>query len=380
MDQYYENGNKNERKRKHFLLWLAIIIPFLIVGTVVGILIINQLTSNESGSSDATIEIPTQKGLVLAEQIIASVHATIPLNGNMPLYYECALTPNGECTETLVDAPQRESSVIMALHEIGTRLGNTTYTTTARRLVDASLILCEKGELSHCEWQFLAFDAFYAITGDERYKKAMLKTDEILLADYSYEELVDRTIPARIYRLYDVTGDKKYLDRLVTIADETLRVPLDERTNNAFIYFSGDYQVRERSLQTIWAIYVPAYEATGDEKYLRAAQEFFAEANVGERARYRSIGGVAAMLLGSDALFTLAKLDPENAAFYRSEATGLLSDVLQASTDTAENEKATGDYMVIVEKTKYVNLTGFLALQLATYTPDQLYELAVRRF
>ena len=382
MDPNYGNNSNEITKSHRSWLWIAIVIPFLVVGIVVGILITTQIRSAKIDADMQTQirEVPTASGTALSEKIATSF--IVPAqreDGSFVLTYDCNnTTANEPCIpQESQNFPQWESMAIIALQLVGESTNNQTLVERAQKSLERSLNLCLSGEDErYCSWQLFAFHEYFMRTQDERYVRAMELAQERLLADYPYATLVDNNIPITLQLLYEATGKEVYKDRLVTHADATLATPLHERKENNFIYFSADYPVRERSLQTIWAVYVPAYEATGDRKYLEAAREFFLQANIGQRARYLSIGGIAALLKGADALFTLAELDPEHASFYNQEGTAILANVIRDSLDSTENRKVNGDYALITSSnTKTTNLSAFLAILLQKHAPEHMFEL-----
>ena len=190
----------------------------------------------------------------------------------------------------------------------------------------------------------------------------MLKVAGNVTSERSVRELVSYNLPVKWWRLYHATGERIYLDQLTETADEQLESYPEERINDDLVYQIGGFEVRKYDLPMIWALYLPAYEASGDKKYITPAIEFFRAAELSNHTdKFFDMTTTGDLVKGTEALITLAKADPENKDFYLQEIQNILKAVLENRWDTPGNTIVNGDYGILVSPTeKATNIQGWV--------------------
>jgi len=357
----------------------AILVPFLIVAAIFVYFLVTQMDTDSEADVEKTQS--STSGLELALNMTHFIESTLTPENVFTLRYTCSLTPNGMCVPEGTDSSSNEGNgpvphsgyAILSFYNTGNKTNNPEMAERSRILTDTMVDRC-KDDTLYCEWNFFPLYRFAIDTGDAKYKNAMLSITDTLLKDYTYDEYISNNIPSKLNMIYEVSGDEKFKDKLVEIAEETLATPLENRNDNDFVYLSDSgYAVREGSIQTVWGIYIPAYLATKNAAYRDAARDYFLNAELAEKAQYTSVAGVTALVKGVEALTAMETIDPQYAPFYKDEAHKIMQYLIQQFVDTPENEKATADYGVIVGTEKLVNMTGWVASTLANEMPEEIF-------
>ncbi|HEY4487865.1 MAG TPA: hypothetical protein VI483_03835, partial [Candidatus Paceibacterota bacterium] len=225
-----------------------------------------------------------------------------------------------------------------------------------------------------CEWNFFPLHLYYKATGDQKYKDAMMKVVGSVMKERPLKELIDNNIPVKWWRLYDATGDELYKDHLIAIADKELSTRTAQKNLGKTVYTTdGGYEVKSYDMPIIWALYVPAYLASKDERYLRFIQDFYKAAEIEKNTNYFwGATDTGNLIKGLEAMLMVAPEDPENAEMYRTKVKTALEALMKDRWDTPENKKFNGDYGFLVSPTaKATNIQGWIIALFMTLQDEQ---------
>lgn len=293
--------------------------------------------------------------------------------GTFNLFFECD-RGNGTCAPINNDEPPHMGYSIMSLKLVGEETGNTAYITKADTILKTALERCET-DTKYCEWNFFPLFHYYKETGDPLYRDAMVKLGDLLLAERSFGDLVSQNIPVKWWRLYDITKEEKYKDRLLIMADKVLENPISDLTKTKEVYTTGGFSVDNMVTQTIWAVVVPAYRVSNDEKYLAFAETYFDKAKIEDNADKFLVSqtGAAALIKGLEAILDISSLDASQSSTYMARAKKISEFILQKGWDTPNRKLANGDYGILVSPTrKATNLQGWFTVLLLKLGTEKL--------
>jgi len=319
----------------------------------------------------------TLTGLEVATDAVRFVDAALDENtGYFHLTYECERESSTCNPVDNSDEPPHSGYAIMSLKRVGTANGDEAMAAKADAVLDKAIERCDS-DSRFCEWNFFPLHAYYMATKDQKYKDAMMKVVESVMKERSLKDLIDNNIPVKWWRLYDATGDERYKKHLIDIADKELAERAAQKTLGTVVYTTKDgYEVKSYDMPVIWALYVPAYFASNDERYLSFISDFYAHADVENNTNYfwgkKDTGN---LIKGLEAMLMIAEVDEAHAESYREKVTIALEALMKDRWDTPEDKKFNGDYAFLVAPTgKATNIQGwiialFMNLQDKTFTP-----------
>jgi len=281
------------------------------------------------------------KGLEIAQKTALFLDKTIKPDGSFELLYECSkgLT----CKPIESSGPPHTGQIILAYYDLWKKTDDPSYKEKAERAMNFVLTNCEK-DTSHCEWNYFPLYGFYKDTGEARYKNAMLKVAGKFLRG-SLIDTVNNNNGMKLLMLYDVTGEKKYLDFLINSADKVRKGEFDM---GKVLYQSGDFSVKQGNFQAIWTIYLPAYNATKNPVYLEEIEKFFESARILDHTReFNNTNDFGNLIKVWEVTLDLTKIykdNPEKYKIYRSQANRIGGYILRSRWDAPELKKFDGDF------------------------------------
>ncbi len=313
---------------------------------------------------DAVTAAPATAGELAAKTIKFIDAALDPATERYDLSYTCSEVQKTCKPRHNPDIPPHMGYAIISLREVGLATGDTRLVEKSKTILHDAINKCAD-DPRYCEWNFFPLHHYYKATGDQKYLDAMLAVSGNVTAPRPVRDLIKANIPVKWWRLYDATGDEKYLKQLTDLADEQLRVFPAERLNDDLVYRDGQTDVRSYDLPMIWAVYMPAWFASRDEKYLAPAREFFDATDLAANTSlFFDVTATGNLLKGVESLLNAAEAIPERREAYRKEALDILRVVLQERLDTPDRTLVNGDHGLLVSPhEKETNIQGWL-----TYT------------
>lgn len=313
-------------------------------------------TSQDLMGKDAT-------GLSIATDAVRFVDSALDENtGYFHLTYECS-SESAACTPVDdPDKPPHSGYAILSLKRVGGASGNEAMAAKADTVLDKAIERCQS-DSRFCEWNFFPLHIYYKETGDQKYKDAMMKVVESVMKERPLKELIDNNIPVKWWRLYDATGEERYKKHLLDIADKELAERTAQKTLGKTVYTTkGNYEVRSYDMPVIWALYVPAYLASKDERYLRFIQDFYEAADIENNTNYFwGATDTGNLIKGLEAMLMIADEDASRADMYRTKVRVALEALMKDRWDTPDNKKFNGDYGFLVSPTgKATNIQGWI--------------------
>jgi hypothetical protein len=274
---------------------------------------------------------PKITGLEVALKTASFLDKNFPLNGDILGGYFCE-KELPECKPVKLSTTQPHvGQAIFSYFMLAEASGIQSYRQTADRALDWVLDACETN-VKMCEWNFFPLVQYYEKTGQDKYLKGMLRSAEGFLT-MTNEDIVKNNVGHKLASLYNATGDARFRNRLFEVADEELRTPPLEGFIDTFI-----------DIQVAWSIYVPLYRVSGQQQYLKAAEEVFDNFNVAENLdQFNSPELIPDAVKAGDVLLSLAELS-KNGKEYKKQAHDLVQEIMLRLWDTPENLKFNGDY------------------------------------
>lgn len=339
---------------------ISVIILVLLTGLALSLILINENDTKRIKSSDTINTEKTAREIAL--ETIKFVDSSLnEEEQTYKLIYRCSKKQQDCSVVQDSTSPPHMGYAIMSLRELGLLTENERLTQKADTLINEAIDKCEDDQ-RYCEWNFFPLHTYYKATGDQKYLDAMLQVSESVMRDRPTRELLDKNLPVKWWRLYDATEDSEYLKPLTALADEQLEQYPEQRLNDDLLYTNTDYEVRTYDLPIIWALYLPAYQASSDDKYLQPAIDFFKKADVsGNVYEFQGIQKTGDLVKGAESLIMLAEADQTNRDFYLSEAQTILEVLLKERWDTPENILINGDYGIMMSANeKATNIQGWI--------------------
>jgi rhamnogalacturonyl hydrolase YesR len=277
------------------------------------------------------------------------------------LFHSCSASSKECVAQNDPLNPPHMGYAIMSLGEVGEKQNDTRLIEKSRLLLDSSIERCDE-DYRYCEWNFFPLHEYYKKTGDEKYLNAMLKVSESVMAQRPVRELIGNNLPVKWWRFYDATNEPQYLEALTSLADAQLETYPTERLNDDVIYTDNGVDIRTYDLPIIWALYMPAYQASKDEKYLTPVISFFETANLTEHTdQFFDTTATGNLVKATESLIALGEALPEDRSKYQQEAHRILERLLQERWDTPENMLINGDYGILVApERKATNIQGWI--------------------
>ena len=217
--------------------------------------------------------------------------------------------------------------------------GDQTFKGKADRAINYVLDGCDT-DVRMCEWNFFPLAQYYQETKEDKYlTRGMLRPAEGFLMAHP-QALINTNAGHKLASLYQATGDERFKNKLLELAESELKPESASNIPEAYSY----------AIQVVWSIYIPAYNITQDPKYLTAAKSFFERFDVVQNIdKFKTIQTASIGVKAADALIALSGLDNEKKVAYRSQAHVVLQNILDNQWDTPERKIFNGDYGLIDE-------------------------------
>jgi len=364
-----EVGNIRDNKNKFFLALLA----------VFSLVLIYVLYDFFAGK-DERKPLLELSGVEIAQRTAQFLDMSSKPNGMFVIRYQCDPESREEkkCREAPIEEPPHTGQIILAYYELTKRTGDNTYKEKADKALEVSIKLCHELDKNYCEWNFFPLYRYYKDTGDKKYLDAMLAVSGRFLDDkVPLKDAVGGNYGNKLAMLYEVTSERKYIDRLRHVADEVLNRGIESTDQKKPLYEDNGFIVKVGSFQAVWSVYLPAYSATKDEKYLIAAKDFYDKANLKvhlrELRRRLDIQNFAKII---DSLLILAEMENNQNSRYRDDALALMRSVVLHLWDSEEEVKFDGDYGFLSnfkkgENTKATLMSGWVAQELLKFDEEK---------
>lgn len=296
---------------------------------------------------------PRITGLEVALKTASFLDKTLQPDGSFTSGFICGDSIPGKC-EPANDTPVHTGQAILAYYFLAEATDDQSFMVKADKAMNFVLDRCES-DLEFCEWNYFSITQYYEDTQEDKYLQAMLRPAEKFLSMLN-EEAVLSQVGTKLAGLFNATGDVRYKNRLLEIADLEL---LTQANNTG----RADY-----NMQLAWSVYLPAYQISNDQKYLAVAEEFFgnlkAVENLDKFDQAYSMSKAASVLLDLE--------EVTGKEIYRLQAHTIMQEVLLQFWDTSENPKFTGDYGFVDssdtrlepgQSTKYMLFSGGIMQQ-----------------
>lgn len=179
-----------------------------------------------------------------------------------------------------------------------------------------------------CEWNYFPLAQYYQDTKDQKYLTRGLLIPAEAFLTRTDEGTVLGNLGMKLATLYGVTGDIRFRDRLLEVADLELKRRLGDQPHY--------------DTQVVWSVYLPAYRITGDRKYLVAAEEFFDGLDLPNNLILLK-NDATSVIKAIEVLLDLDGLSLKK-GIYKSQAKTVLQELLLQLWDTPKNTKFNGDY------------------------------------
>lgn len=285
-------------------------------------------------------------GPALSQKIAGFLSASQNLDGSFQLSYTCSESFTEKCRPQPLEGPLHGGQIILAFYDLAKKTEDKSYKEKADLGMKFVMERCPEEPLI-CQWHFFPLYVYYQDTEESKYLEGMLKVADELLAEKPFNDFVDANTGVKLAILYEVTGDKKYLNRLEKVANSALNLSdtdLLEENGNRVIYEVDGTQVRARAISTVWSVLLPAYRATGKPKYLQSAKDFYDRAKLGAHADFYARGGrgVSFLIMAIESLAELSEISKDQN--YLEEARVISQTLIRRQLDSKEAPKFTGDY------------------------------------
>ena len=328
----------------------------LLLGIAALTWLIFSATNKAAPSGETSLTLDTASRL--AQFVDASLDETTK---TYDLFFRCSAIQKTCATVIDPSRPPHMGYATMSLDHVGRAMNDDRLVNKAKKLIDQSVENCEK-DARYCEWNFFPLHYYAKTTGDARYRASMLKVADTIMGDRPMRELVGNNLPVKLWLLYDVTKDETYRERLTELADEQLAVYPRDRQNDDIVYSYEGGDVRAYDIPIIWSLYLPAYKATGDAKYLKPTTDFFDATRLEDNVdKFWSISATGDLVKAIEALLDIAEADSARHDAYRAKAQTIVDILLKERWDTPENVLVNGDNGLLVSPTeKATNIQGWL--------------------
>lgn len=294
----------------------------------------------------------TLTGLEIAKQTFTFLDKTIKPEGGFYNFYECSQAFAQICrpktmygiNHTFSKIPPHFGHLILAYYDYGKKTQDQASIEKVNKAMDFVLSSCEK-DIDWCMWHFGPLNVYYNDTKDPRYKNAMLKVADQLLAEKPLIEYMAFNSGLKFRILYEITQDKRYISLLTKQTDAIMAGGLDEDNINPILYKEGDYTVREQLFKEIWSTVLPAYNLTKDQKYLTFAKEALAKSNITKHmGNLPYTDELQHLIYALDSFLQLAKNDPSAKEAHLAKAHEIAQYVYATYADTPQHKLYTSDF------------------------------------
>lgn len=358
-------------------------VQFIIMGVTVIVLLFSLilLLQNSGITKTKPTQITTSPtpvpttitGFQIAKQTALFLDTTLKEDGDVEEVYECKVGEN-LCTKTdRFRDPTVKGYVAKAYYELFQVTGEKSYEKKAKRVANFILKACSKNK-AECFRNTPPLYYLYNQTKDPRYRDAILKVADDMYNYYpDMGYVIDWTNRGeRLAILYELTGDKKYKDRLETIAQDLLAHGYNNPDpENTIFYQEGDLVIKTYSIQIIWDNYLQAYRVSKNPIYLQAAKDFFRKANIEAHfsdffmnTNLQDLNFISGLLVLRDAID-----DPKEKEIFSNYAHRLAQRSYVIRSDTPQNQKFTGDYgfLHFTDPANNIKVTIQSALRISQY-------------
>jgi hypothetical protein len=313
---------------------------------------------------DALQPVPKASGLEIATQTVNFLDKLLQQNGGFFNGYKCKA---GNCVVATTEAISTYPATL-AFYELSKATGDQSLETKAMNAMNYSFDAC-KANVTLCERNFVAISKLYEITKDRKYlDEGLLRSSEEYLAA-PVDEVSTQNTGQKLALLYDATGDKRYYDRLIEVANELL--DLNEDQDPAVFQHTTPTEI-----QNAWSVYLPAYRISKDSVYLSQVKTLYDNIVYSEMEQYGN--AVSVVLKIMENLIDVSEITGE--AKYKAKAVELLQNTVYYLSDNPSNKKFTGDfgfidnYKKMPEYDKVVIYNGWLA-RLYLRMPSEQFKL-----
>ena len=321
----------------------------------------------------------SMNGLAVAKASSSFVRNAYNENtGYFELKYSCFFDTKACAPSTDLNEPPHSGYAMMSLKEVGRHTSDTELQALADSILDKAIERCAS-DARYCEWNFFPLHAFYTETKDKKYLDAMLSVVDTVMRERPVKEVVDANIPVKWWRLYESTGEKKYLDRVVKIADEEL-ASKSLHALGPILYTSNGQDIAVYDVPSIWALFMPAYFASDEERFLdHSIATLEAAALEKHLDAYNTLPLTSNYVKGIEATLWVAEADASRKDAYRAKAVAALQQLLEERWDTPKRPLFNGDYgFLVATTTKATNVQGWITFLLTKLADEQFSEPAAR--
>lgn len=282
-------------------------------------------------------------GFEVASKTSLFLDKTLQSDGSFLSGFICDDSLPDKCAR-VADVAEHSGQAILAYYFLGKTTGNLAFKEKADRAMSFALEKC-KSDPRFCELNYFALMQYYRDTREDRYlSEGMLPVAPRFLT-LSDEEVVLEQVGTKFAGLFDVTGETRYKDRLLQVADSEL-LRGEENAGRA------DY-----NMQLIWSVYLPAYRLTNDSKYLDAIEIFFNNLDATQFAQPYSMSKAASVWLDL--------WEATGNKIYKAKAHDIMQKMLTELWDSPYHPMFTADYGFIdtSEFSKYMIFNGGIIQQ-----------------
>lgn len=275
---------------------------------------------------------PKISGLEVAEKTASFLSKTFLPDGRMLGGFKCDPSEVEKCTPYEVSPVQPHvGQAIYSFFNLAEVTGNQWYREKSDKAINSVLDRCDKDK-KICEWNYFPLAHYYEKTKEEKYlTRGMLPPSEQFLTMPTYDAIIGN-VGHKLASLYNATGDIRFKNRLIEIADEEIA---KGNSTDPFV-----------SMSAVWSVYLPLYKITNNLKYLIAAEDFFDTHEIMRETNFepfKNLGITQVSLKGVDGLLGLAEISKKKEA-YRAQAHTVLQEAIYKLWDTPEALKFDGDY------------------------------------
>lgn len=333
MEPQISTSTEPSRQHKRFTIVLAIIALVLIL--IIAQLFLPKFSLFGIGGERIT-------GLEIAEKAITFIDKTYQEDGSFISGFACDDSFEEKC-KMVVDLPEHTGQGIGAYYGLAKATGNPVYKEKADKAINTVMEKC-KTNLQFCELNYFPFYQYYKDTNDQKYLDAgMLPVAQGILLKSDQDTIVTQA-GIKLEWLYEITGEDKYKNKLLEVADNNIK-SLTESPN------ATDY-----NMQLVWSVFIPAYKATRDQKYLDFINDFVAKLDIEKNPDF--FIQPYSMTKASNVLLDL--YDATGDVQYKNRAHAIMQKVLTDLWDSPEHTLFTGDYGFIntSESSKFMIFNG----------------------
>lgn len=337
--------------RKKLLIGTTVVLVLILI--LLSLFISRSATQEKSQPKKTSApSVPaTLTGLEVAEKIAIFLKKAKRGDGSFYLRYRCSPTIQDICVVQMDEGPSGQ--ITIAFLELYKKTQDLEYKLLADSAIAYQLAACQR-IVKECERAMTAFAAYYVDTKEARYRNAMMRVEKHVLSEKELGGNLANNDGGKLELLYKVTGEEKYRNRLVQIADR---------------FLAGEFKGEGAQPFITAYVYLPAYRVTNDSRYLAAAKDLITKANLpANLSEFEQKENSYALVVGLDSLITLSQTD----SAFADDAKKVGEFLLRTLWDTPQNKKFNADYGFVhffgkkEPNAKYTVNNGWLAFLYAT--------------